>query len=98
LEEDRAKIQKEKEQLLTKQIRIKEVVNRAFFFVTGLEKKAEEPLECQVMKLAEVIQKIQQRVVELELQTIPGTLQEERDQQEMTAQSTVERIKALNEE
>jgi hypothetical protein len=50
------------------------------------------------MKLAEVIQQIQQRVVELDLQTIPSTPQEERDQREMTSRCTVERIKALTEE
>ena len=50
------------------------------------------------MKLAEVIQQLQQRVVELELQTIPITPQEEHDQREMMAQSTIERIKALTEE
>jgi VIT1/CCC1 family predicted Fe2+/Mn2+ transporter len=65
--EDRAKIQKEKEQLLAKQIGIEEAIKRAFLSVTGLEKKAEEPIECQVMKLAEVIQQLQQRVVELDL-------------------------------
>jgi hypothetical protein len=79
-EEDRAKVQKEKEQLLVKQIGIEEAVNRAFLSVTGLEQKAEEPIECQVMKLAEVIQQLQQRVMELELQTIPQTPQEVRDQ------------------
>jgi hypothetical protein len=63
--------------------------------VTGLEKKAEEPIECQVMKLAEVIQKIQQRVMELELQTIPQTPQEVCDQRELNAQSAVKRIKTL---
>jgi VIT1/CCC1 family predicted Fe2+/Mn2+ transporter len=79
-EEDRAKIQKEKEQLLAKQIGIEEAVNRAFLSVTGLEQKAEEPIERQVTKLAEVIQQLQQRVMELELQTIPQTPQEVRDQ------------------
>jgi hypothetical protein len=97
-DKDRAKLQKEKEQLLVKQIGIEEAVNRAFLSVTGLEKKAEEPLEKQVMKLAEVIQQLQQRVVDLELQTIPSTPQEERDQREITARSTVERIKVLTEE
>jgi hypothetical protein len=48
--------------------------------MSGLEKKEEEPLECQVMKLVEVIQQLQQRVIELELQTIPSTPQEEHDQ------------------
>jgi hypothetical protein len=95
---DRVKIQKEKEQLLAKQIGIEEAVNRAFRSVTGLEQKAEEPLDRQVMKLAEVIQQLQQRVVDLELQIIPSTPQEECDQREITAQGTVERIKELTEE
>jgi hypothetical protein len=51
-----------------------------------------------VMKLAEVIQQLQQRVMDLELQTIPQTPQEVRDQREITFRSTVERIKALTEE
>jgi predicted nuclease with TOPRIM domain len=58
-EEDRAKIQKEKEQLLTKKIGIEEAVNRAFHSVIGLEKKVEEPIECQVTKLVEFIQQLQ---------------------------------------
>ena len=52
---------------------IEEEVNRAFHSVTSLEHKEEEPIECQVMKLAEVIQQLQQRVVELELQAILST-------------------------
>ena len=63
--------------------------------MNGLEKKDEEPIEHQVTKLAEVIQQLQQRVVELELQTIPQTPQEVHDQWELTAQSAVERIKTL---
>jgi hypothetical protein len=66
-EEHRVKIQKEKEKLLMKQIGIEEVVNRAFFSVTGLEHKAEDPIERQVMTLVEVIQQLQQRVIDLEL-------------------------------
>jgi chromosome segregation ATPase len=97
-DKDREKIQKEKEQLLAKQIGIEEAVNRAFLSVTGLEQKAEEPLDHQVMKLAEVIQQLQQRVMDLELQIIPSTPQEERDQREITARGTVERIKELTEE
>jgi hypothetical protein len=65
------KIQKEKESLLAKKIGIEEAVNRAFHSLIGLEKKAKEPIEHQVMKLAEVIQQLQQSVVELELQAIP---------------------------
>jgi hypothetical protein len=63
--------------------------------VTGLEQKVEEPIERQVMKLPEVIQQLQQRVVELQLQAIPSTPSEEHDQREVNARSTVERIKAL---
>ena len=48
--------------------------------MTGLEQKEEEPLERQVMKLVEVIQQLQQRVMDLELHTIPQTPQEVRDQ------------------
>jgi hypothetical protein len=59
--------------MLAKQIGIEEAVNGAFLSVTGLEQKVEEPIEHQVMKLAEVIQHLQQRVMELELQTIPET-------------------------
>jgi hypothetical protein len=97
-DKERAKIQKEKEQRLAKKIGIEEAVNRAFRSVTGLEQKAEEPIECQVMKLDEVIQQLQQRVVELELQAIPSTPQEEHDQREITAHGTVERIKGITEE
>ena len=80
-----------------KKIGIEEAVNRVFRSVTGLEQKVEEPIECQVMKLVEFIQQLQQRVVELELQAIPSTPQEERDQWEVNSRSTVERIKALTE-
>jgi hypothetical protein len=97
-EEDKVKIQKEKENLLAKHIGIEETVNKSFRSVTGLEQKAKEPIEFQVMKLVEVIQQLQQRVMELELQTIPQTPQEVSDQREMTARSTVEGIKALTEE
>jgi hypothetical protein len=68
-----------------KQIEIEEAVNKAFFSMNGLEQKAEEPIEHQVMKLVEVIQQLQQRLVELELQAIPSTSQEERDQREVNA-------------
>jgi hypothetical protein len=66
--------------------------------VTGLEQKEKEPIECQVMNLVEVIQQLQQRVMELELQTIPSTSQEVCDQREMTTWRIVEKIKALTEE
>jgi len=48
-----------------------------------------------VGKLDESIQQLQARIAELELQFMPSTLQEVRDQREEIAQITVERIKAL---
>jgi hypothetical protein len=43
--EDRAQIQKEKEQLLTEKIGVKEAVTRALHSVTGLEQMEEDPVE-----------------------------------------------------
>jgi VIT1/CCC1 family predicted Fe2+/Mn2+ transporter len=94
--EERAQIQQEKEQLLAEQVGVKEAVSRALHSVTGLEKKEEDPVEHQVAKLAEAIQQLQQRIADLELQTVPSTLQDMRDQREATARSAVERIRALS--
>jgi hypothetical protein len=57
--EDRAQIQKEKEQLLANQIEVKEAVTRALCFVMGLEHMEEHPVESQVGKLAKSIQQLQ---------------------------------------
>ena len=75
-EEDKAQIQKEKEQLLTEQVGVKEAVNRALQSVTGLEQIEEDPMESRVANLVVAIQQIQQKVAELELQALLGTLQE----------------------
>jgi septation ring formation regulator EzrA len=61
----------------------------------GLEKKEEDPVEHQVAKLAEAIQQLQQRITDLELQSVPNTLQDVQDQREATARSAVERIKTF---
>jgi hypothetical protein len=61
----------------------------------GLEKKEEDLMEHQVAHLAEAIQQLQQRIAYLQLQTLSSTLQDVRDQREATAQSAVERIRAL---
>jgi hypothetical protein len=60
--EDRAQIQKEKEQLLAEKIGVKEAVIRALHFVMGLEQMEEDPVERQVGKLVEAIQQLQQRI------------------------------------
>jgi hypothetical protein len=74
---------------------VKEAVTRALRSVSGLAQIEEDTVESQVEKLVEAIQQLQARVVELELQAVPSTPQEVRDQREETARSTVERIKAL---
>jgi hypothetical protein len=65
--EDRAQIQKEKEQFLVKKMGVKEAVIRALRSVTGLEYMEEETAESQVGKLVEAIQQLQARIAKLEL-------------------------------
>jgi uncharacterized protein (DUF736 family) len=52
----------------------------------------------QVGKLVEAIQLLQARVTELELQAVPITPQEVRDQREEASRNVVERIMALGSE
>jgi hypothetical protein len=52
-------------------------------------------MEIQVGKLAKGIQQLQARVEELQLQFVPSTLQEVRDQREETTSNAVKRINAL---
>jgi hypothetical protein len=58
-EEERTQIQQEKEKFLIEQLRVKEAFSRALCSVTGLDKKADELVEHQVMYLAEAIQQLQ---------------------------------------
>jgi hypothetical protein len=76
LEEDKEKIQREKDQLLAEKTVVKEVVRRALRSVPGLAQEEHEAVEVQVMKLVEAIQQLQARVTELEIQAVPSTLQE----------------------
>jgi uncharacterized protein YaaN involved in tellurite resistance len=64
---------KRKSKFLTEQVGVKEAVSRALHSMTGLEKKEEDPVEHQVEKLAEAIQQLQQRIIDLELRTVPST-------------------------
>jgi hypothetical protein len=64
--------------------------------MTGLEQKEEEPVEHQLAQLTKTIQQLQQRIIDLELRTVPNTLQDVQDQQEAIARSVVERIKNLS--
>jgi hypothetical protein len=70
------KIQKEKEQLLIEQVKVKEAVNRELRSMMGLEKKEEDPMDNEVVKLAKAIQQHQQRIAYVELQTVPSTLED----------------------
>jgi prophage DNA circulation protein len=92
-EEDREKIQREKDQFLMEQTAVKETVARALLSVPGLAQMEEETTESQVGKLVEAIQQLQARVAELELQASRALHKKCRDQREETARSTVERIK-----
>jgi hypothetical protein len=67
------------------QVRVKEEVNGALHSVTSLEQMEEDPVVNQMTKLVEAIQQLQQRVIELELQTMSSTSREVRDQREATA-------------
>jgi FtsZ-binding cell division protein ZapB len=63
--------------------------------VPGSTQEEHEVVEVQVTKLVEAIQQLQARVMELDLQEVPSTLQEVCDQREETAKSSVERIRVL---
>jgi hypothetical protein len=63
--------------------------------VTSLVKKEEDLVEHQVAQLAKSIQQLQQRITDIDLQTIPSTPQDVRDQREATSRSIVDRIIAL---
>jgi len=94
-EEDREKIQKDKDQLLAKQMGIREAVTRALRYVSGLAHMEAEIVKKQVGKLAETIQQMQARVAELETQAMLSIPQEVRDHREKSTRSVVERIRAL---
>jgi hypothetical protein len=55
-EEEKTQMQQEKEQLLAKQLEVKEAINRALHPVTGLDPQEEYRVTHQVENLAEAIQ------------------------------------------
>jgi hypothetical protein len=97
-EKDKAKMQREKDQLLVEQTVVKEEVTKALCSMLGLAQEEPKSTEIQVGKLAESIQQLQARVMELEIQAVPITLQEVYDQREEAARNTVEIIRALTSE
>jgi hypothetical protein len=82
--------------LLAEKLKVKEAVNRELRSMTGLEPQTEDRVTQQVEQLIEAIQQLQQRIIDLELRTVPDTPQDVRDQREGTDRSTVERMKALS--
>jgi hypothetical protein len=84
-DEEKAQLRTKKEQLLTEQLEVKERVNRALRSVTVVEVQTEEQVPQQVAQLEEVIQKLQQRITDLELRAVPETPQEIRNQREAAA-------------
>jgi hypothetical protein len=93
--DEKAQLQQGKEQLLAEQLEVKEVVNRALFSMTVIEVQTEEIIPQQVAQLEDVIQKLQQRIADLELRAVPETPQEIRDQREITTHNVVDRLKSL---
>jgi hypothetical protein len=63
--------------------------------MTIIEVKMQDCLPQQVTQLEEVIQQLQQRIIDLELCTMPETPQEIRDLREAISQSAVARLKNL---
>jgi hypothetical protein len=56
LEEEKAKIQREKYQILIEHTTFREVVGRSLLSVSGVAQEEHEEIEAQVMKLVEAIQ------------------------------------------
>ena len=81
--------------MLVEELEVQERVHRALRYVTVIEVQTEERLPQEVAQLEGVIQQLQQRIVDLELCTVPETPQEIRDLREATARITVGRMKAL---
>jgi hypothetical protein len=94
-DEEKAALQKNKEQLLVEKLEVRERVHSALRSVTVIEVKTEERVPQQVAQLEEVIQQLQQCIADLELRTVPETPQEIRDLREATARSAVGRMKSL---
>jgi hypothetical protein len=93
--EDKARMQKEKDQLLIEQTMVKEAVTKSLRSVSGLANEEEESAYIQVGNIIESIQQLQARVMELEIQAVSSTPQEVRNQREEITKSAAERIRAL---
>jgi hypothetical protein len=74
---------------------VKEAMRKAFRSMPDLAQKEHDSVEVQVVKLAEVIQQLQARIMELEIQVVPSNLQEVRDQREEATKNAVVRIRSL---
>jgi flagellar biosynthesis chaperone FliJ len=61
--------------LLVEQLEVQKRVHKALHSVTVIEVKMENRLPQQVTQLEEVIQQLQQRIMDLELCTMPETPQ-----------------------
>jgi hypothetical protein len=71
------------------------VVSKSLRSVPGSIQEEHEAVEVQVTNLAKAIQQLQVRVAESELQEVPSTLQEVRDEREEATKREVERIRVL---
>ena len=55
LQEDKAKLQREKDQLLIEKTMVKEAINTTYLSVPGLAQEEQELVKAQVVKLTETI-------------------------------------------
>jgi folate-dependent phosphoribosylglycinamide formyltransferase PurN len=70
-------------------------MSKACCSISGLAREGQELVKPQIVKLDETIQQLQTRIIELEVETVPSTLQEVHDQREETAKNTLIRIRSL---
>jgi hypothetical protein len=64
---------------------VKEAMSKECKSVPGLVQEEKELVKAQVVKLAKTLWQLQARIIELEAQTVPSTLQEVSDQREETS-------------
>jgi hypothetical protein len=71
---------------------VKESVAKALFSMSGLAQEEPELTEMKVGKFLEAIQQLQARVMDLEIQAVPSTLQEVHDQREEATRNAVKEL------
>jgi hypothetical protein len=81
--------------LLAERAMVKEAVSKACRSMLGLAHEGKDFVEAQIVKLAEIIQQLQARTIDLEAQTVLSTLHEVCNQREEIDKKPLIRIRAL---